>query len=145
MSKIIELHDEYFDTSRLGTVPPALYLSSILTMTLWCTVFIIFRILTVTGVRRARAGGRLRVFHHFIAVLMESSAPYSIALILNLVFYIRSDFGMYYYYFDAIAGVAKVHSLPLDPTTHRAPCVGSCTHASYWQSCGRVHTPNRRI
>ncbi len=116
MSKIIEIHEVYLNTSRLGRVPLALYSSSILTTTLWCTVFIIFRILTVTGVKRARAGGRLRVFHRFIAVLVESSALYSIALIIDLVLFICNDFGRAY--FDVIAGIAKVRSLPLDPTTH---------------------------
>ncbi len=117
MLKIIETHEQYFGTTpRLGTVPLPLYLSSVLAMTLWCTVFIIFQILTVTGVRHARAGGRLRVFHRFIAVLVESSALYSIALIINLVLFIRNDFRENY--FDVIAGIAKVRSLPLDPTTH---------------------------
>ncbi|KAK0244113.1 hypothetical protein EDD85DRAFT_977827 [Armillaria nabsnona] len=105
VSKIIEIHEEHVNTPKLGTVPPLLYLSSILTTISWCTVFIIFRILTVTGVRRARAGGRLRVFHRFIAVLVESSALYSIALIITLVLFICNDVGLYY--FDAIAGVAK--------------------------------------
>ncbi|PBK97569.1 hypothetical protein ARMGADRAFT_1135155 [Armillaria gallica] len=105
VSKIIEIHDEYFNTARLGTVSLVLYSSSILTTTLWCTVFIIFRILTVTGVRHARAGGRLRVFHRFIAVLVESSALYSIALIINLVLFIRNDFGQDYA--DVIAGIVK--------------------------------------
>ncbi|PBK97582.1 hypothetical protein ARMGADRAFT_643803 [Armillaria gallica] len=104
VSKIIEIHEQYFSTFGPGLVPLMLYLSSSLATTLWCTAFIIFRILTVTGVRQAR-GGRLRFFHRFIAVLVESSALYSIASIINLVFYIRNDFGMRYS--DGIAAVAR--------------------------------------
>ncbi|PBK97579.1 hypothetical protein ARMGADRAFT_1076056 [Armillaria gallica] len=46
-----------------------------------------------------------RVFHRFIAVLVESSALISIASTIYLVFYIRNDFGAVY--FDAIAAIAK--------------------------------------
>ncbi|KAK0458997.1 uncharacterized protein EV420DRAFT_1479644 [Desarmillaria tabescens] len=81
-----------------------LYLSSILATTLWCTLLIIFRILTVTGVR-CGAGGRLRVYYRFIEVLVESSALYSIALVLLLAFSIRNDIRQYY--FDAIASIAR--------------------------------------
>ncbi|KAK0459024.1 uncharacterized protein EV420DRAFT_1642723 [Desarmillaria tabescens] len=62
-----------------------LYISFILATTLWCTLLIIFRILTVTGVGRG-AGGRL-------------------FLILYLALFIRNDFG--FYYLDAIASIAK--------------------------------------
>ncbi|KAK0244108.1 hypothetical protein EDD85DRAFT_1017852 [Armillaria nabsnona] len=130
VSKIIEIHDEYFNTLRPQLVPLTLYLSSILATTLWCTVFIIFRILTVTGVRRARAGGRLRVFHRFIAVLVESSALYSIASIIYLVLFVRDDFGKYY--FDVIAAVAK----GVAPTLliGRAAAGHTCTTEEYDES-----------
>ncbi|KAK0476753.1 hypothetical protein IW261DRAFT_1421485 [Armillaria novae-zelandiae] len=100
--KVFEIYIAYFDTSR-GAYP-MLYLSFILATTLWCTLLIIFRILTVTGVRRG-AGGRPKVFGRFIGVLVESSALYSIALILSLACFIRNDFKLYY--FGVIAGIAK--------------------------------------
>ncbi|KAK0446410.1 uncharacterized protein EV420DRAFT_1648086 [Desarmillaria tabescens] len=81
-----------------------LYVSFILATTLWCTLLIIFRILSVTGVRRG-AGSRLRVYRHFIEVLVESSAFYSITLILYLAFFIRNDFQQFY--IEAIAGIMK--------------------------------------
>ncbi|KAK0434387.1 uncharacterized protein EV420DRAFT_1754533 [Desarmillaria tabescens] len=87
-----------------NSISLTLYLSFILTTTLWCTVFIIFRITTVTGVRRG-AGGRLRVYYRFIGVLVESSALHSIARVLFLAFYIHNDFGPYY--LDPVASIAK--------------------------------------
>ncbi|KAK0242131.1 hypothetical protein EDD85DRAFT_1020805 [Armillaria nabsnona] len=100
--KVFEIYLAYFDASW-GAFP-MLYLSFILATTLWCTLLIIFRILTVTGVRRG-VGDRLKVFRRFIGVLVESSALYSIALILSLVCFIRNDLRLYY--FGVIAGIAK--------------------------------------
>ncbi|KAK0460135.1 uncharacterized protein EV420DRAFT_253406 [Desarmillaria tabescens] len=102
VSKIINVYHEYF--SGLNSVFLTLYTSFSLATTLWCTLLIIFRILTVTGVR-CGAGSRLRVYRRFIEVLVESSALYSIFLILYLAFFIRDDFGTYY--FEVIAGIAK--------------------------------------
>ncbi|KAK0454029.1 uncharacterized protein EV420DRAFT_616076 [Desarmillaria tabescens] len=102
VSKSIETYHVY--SSGSSSVFLTLYLSSILATTLWCTLLIIFRILTVTGVRHG-VGGQLRVFRRFIEVLVESSALYSIVLILYLAFYIRIDFG--WYYLDKIVGIMK--------------------------------------
>ncbi|KAK0464567.1 uncharacterized protein EV420DRAFT_1516996 [Desarmillaria tabescens] len=102
VSRIIDMYHIY--SSASGSVFLTLSISFVLATTLWCTLFIIFRILTVTGVRRG-AGSRLRVYHCFIEVLMESSALYSITLIIYLVFFIRADFG--FYYLDSIASIAK--------------------------------------
>ncbi len=82
-----------------------LYLSFILATTLSCTMLIIYRIVAVTGVRHGLAG-RLGIFHHFIEVLVESSALYSISLILYLAFIIRQELGLRY--FDVITGIVKV-------------------------------------
>ncbi|KAK0486396.1 hypothetical protein IW261DRAFT_1664543 [Armillaria novae-zelandiae] len=90
VSKIIEIHHEYLGIS-----------SSIFVT---CTVLIIFRILTVTGVRQGE-DGRLRVYRRFIEVLVESSALYSIALIFFLAFFLCNNFG--WYYADAVTSVAK--------------------------------------
>ncbi|KAK0434383.1 uncharacterized protein EV420DRAFT_615899 [Desarmillaria tabescens] len=102
VSKIIEVYHQYFDATY--GVFPMLYTCFVLATTLWCTLFIIFRILTVTGVKRG-AGGQLGVYRRFIGVLVESSALYSIALILELAFFIRYYFG--WYYLDNIAAIAK--------------------------------------
>ncbi|KAK0185133.1 hypothetical protein F5146DRAFT_1005753 [Armillaria mellea] len=103
VSKIIEVYIEY-STSLDRIIHTTLYISSVLATTTWCTLFIIIRILIVTGLRHG-AGGRLKVFHRFIQVLVESSAPYSITLILYLAFFVRSGFG--HFYFDVIASIAK--------------------------------------
>ncbi|SJL18450.1 uncharacterized protein ARMOST_22039 [Armillaria ostoyae] len=102
VSKIIEIYHSYINTPKL--VFPTLYAAFVLATTLWCTVLIIYRILTATGVTRG-AGGRLRVYQRCIEVLVESSALYSISLIVFLALNIRNDFGLYY--LDVIAGIAK--------------------------------------
>ncbi|PBK98230.1 hypothetical protein ARMGADRAFT_571686 [Armillaria gallica] len=102
VSKIIDVIHGYI--SATNSVFFTLYMSFSLATTLWCTLFIIFRILTVTGVRRG-AGSRLRVFHHFIEVLVESSALYSIFLILCMAFFIRENLG--WYFLDTIAAIMK--------------------------------------
>ncbi len=68
---------------------------------------IIFRILTV--IRAAcKAGGSLRAYHHTIEilVLIESSALYSISLILYVAASAYGDLSMCY--FDSLAAVARV-------------------------------------
>ena len=82
-----------------------LYISFILVTTLSCTLLIIYRIVAVVGIRHGVAG-RLGVFRRFIEVLVESSALYSISLILFLAFTIRNDSRQIY--LDVIAGIAKV-------------------------------------
>ncbi len=103
--KIIEIYDTFINVPKL--ILRTLYASFILATTLWCTILIIYCILTVTGVRHG-AGGRLRVYHRCIEVLVESSALYSISLIVYLALTIHDDFG--WFYLDAIAGIAKVCS-----------------------------------
>ncbi len=86
-----------------------LYISFILVTTLYCTLLIIYRIVTVTSVRHGMSG-RLGVFCHFIEVLVESSALYTISLILDLAFTIHDSYGLASYYVDIIASIAKVSS-----------------------------------
>ncbi|PBK89808.1 hypothetical protein ARMGADRAFT_1064809 [Armillaria gallica] len=102
VSKIIKEYHEYFNTPE--GIFPMLYISFILVTTLWCTVLIIYRILTVAGVNRG-AGGRLKVYHRFIGVLVESSALYSISLVVDLALTICEDDGMFY--LDSIASITK--------------------------------------
>ncbi|PBK89777.1 hypothetical protein ARMGADRAFT_1064789 [Armillaria gallica] len=102
VSKIMAVHHEYINDS--ADIFPVLYTSCILATTLWCTLLIIRRILTVT---RARHGveGRSSKFYSFIKVLVESSALYSVSLILFLAFLVCDDLRMHY--FDIIAGIVK--------------------------------------
>ncbi|PBK81508.1 hypothetical protein ARMGADRAFT_1039300 [Armillaria gallica] len=87
VSKVIEIYQSYFSVSTEAFKIPVLYISSILMTTLW------------------RGAGRLRVYHHFIEVLVESSALYSISLILYLALTIHNNDGLYY--LDVIVGVMK--------------------------------------
>ncbi|SJK98541.1 uncharacterized protein ARMOST_01809 [Armillaria ostoyae] len=102
VSKIIDVYHEYFNAP--DGVFPMLYISFVLATTLFCTLLIIFRILTVAGAR-CGAEGRMRGFHRLIEVLVESSALYSISLILYLAFTIRGNWGGAY--LDVIASIAK--------------------------------------
>ncbi|PBK58411.1 hypothetical protein ARMSODRAFT_133457 [Armillaria solidipes] len=102
VSKIMAIYHEY--TNGSADVFPVLYTSFILATTLWCTLLIIHRILTVTRIRRG-AEGRLGAFHRFVEALVESSALYSVSLILFLAFAICDDLRMHY--FDIVAGIVK--------------------------------------
>ncbi|KAK0220032.1 hypothetical protein IW262DRAFT_1482633 [Armillaria fumosa] len=105
VSKIFKLYHQYFNVNAPPGIFPILYISFILMTTLWCTVLIIYRILIVTGPVKHGADSRLRVYQRFIEVLVESSAPYSIALLVFLALTIRGDLGMHY--LDVIAGIVK--------------------------------------
>ncbi|SJL13950.1 uncharacterized protein ARMOST_17401 [Armillaria ostoyae] len=63
-----------------------LYSSSILATLLWCTIFIIYRILRVSGI----AAG-MRVYHSLIEMLVESASLYSAVIVVLLVFEVRSE------------------------------------------------------
>ncbi|KAK0454033.1 uncharacterized protein EV420DRAFT_616255 [Desarmillaria tabescens] len=121
VSRIIAVYYEYAKVPASMDTFLILYISFSLATTLSCTLLIIYRILTVTGVRR-RAEGRLGVYHHFIEVLVESSALYSISLILYLAFTIRDNWGEVY--FDVIAvnakGIAPTLLVGRFTTGHRA-------------------------
>ncbi|KAK0454015.1 uncharacterized protein EV420DRAFT_1696533 [Desarmillaria tabescens] len=79
--KIMEIYLEYTQTDASYEVFLILYISFTLAMTLWCTLLIIFCILTVIGVRHRAA------------------------LVLYLAFFIHSDFG--FYYLDSIAAIVR--------------------------------------
>ncbi|PBK89759.1 hypothetical protein ARMGADRAFT_313719 [Armillaria gallica] len=80
------------------------YTTFVLATTLYCTLLIIYRISTIAGARRG-AEGQLRVYHRFIEVLVESSALYSISLIVYLAFTIRGNLGEIY--LDVIGAISK--------------------------------------
>ncbi|PBK76281.1 hypothetical protein ARMSODRAFT_1078465 [Armillaria solidipes] len=63
-----------------------LYASLILATLLWCTIFIIYRILRVGGVT---AG--MRVYHRVIEMLVESAALYTTVLVIILVLEVRNE------------------------------------------------------
>ncbi|KAK0479705.1 hypothetical protein IW261DRAFT_1564361 [Armillaria novae-zelandiae] len=102
VSKIIIVYHDYFSQSE--SVFLTLYLSSTLATTLWCTLFIIFRMLTVKGIVRG-AGDRLRIYHRFIEVLVQSYALYSISLVIFLGFFLGNNVAVDY--FDVLTAVAK--------------------------------------
>ncbi len=108
VSKIIHIYREYFINTP-EEIFSMLYISFVLVTTVWCTLLIVSRVIIVVGAKRG-AGGRLRVYQHFIEVLVESSALYSISLVVWLALTIRGDPGMIYA--DTIVAIAKVRSLP---------------------------------
>ncbi|KAK0224670.1 hypothetical protein EDD85DRAFT_891685, partial [Armillaria nabsnona] len=63
-----------------------LYASLILATLLWCTIFIIYRILKVGGVT---AG--MRAYHRVIELLVESAALYSAVLVILVVLEVRNE------------------------------------------------------
>ncbi len=83
----------------------ALYSAFILATTLWCTLLIIYRIVAVA--RRVSDG--LRTYRHVIEIMVESSALYSLTLILYVIFYAREDITLHY--FDCLVGMARVRTL----------------------------------
>ncbi len=105
VSKIIIVYHDYFSQSE--SVLLTLYLSSTLATTLWCTVFILFRMLTVNGIVRG-AGDRLKMYRRLIEVLVQSYALYSIALVLFLGFFLGNNVAVDY--FDVLTAIAKVRS-----------------------------------
>ncbi len=79
-----------------------IYISCILATTLWCTILIVIRILTAI---RA-ANGRLGDYHHIIEVLVESSALYSVSLIIYIALEASNNAASVY--FDTLAAITTV-------------------------------------
>ncbi|KAK0496097.1 hypothetical protein EDD18DRAFT_1463253 [Armillaria luteobubalina] len=104
VSRIMEMYLKDIN-SPVIIVFNLLYISFTLTTTLSCTLLIIYRIATIVGIGY-RAEGRLTVYHRFLEVLVESSALYSICLILNLAFTIHNNFA-WSHYLDVTTGIAK--------------------------------------
>lgn len=104
MFKIIGTCELYNDAVNYYALGFTLYSSFVLATTLWCTLLIIYRIASVAAGR----GGGLRAYHNVIEVLVESSALYSVFLILYVVFNAQDPFALAY--FDVLAGIARVGS-----------------------------------
>ncbi|PBK93696.1 hypothetical protein ARMGADRAFT_1101898 [Armillaria gallica] len=83
-----------------------LYASLILATLLWCTIFIIYRILRLGGVT---AG--MRVYHRVIEMLVESAALYSAVLVILLVLEVRNELAGGYLQEVAIAIRGIVHTV----------------------------------
>ncbi len=106
--KIITTYEDYdYGNIKDNVIFQFLYPVFVLAITLWCTLLIIYCILTVTGVKHG-AGDRFRLYHRCIEVLVESSALYSISLIVYLALSISNSFGEFY--LEVIAAIARVCS-----------------------------------
>ncbi|PBK63217.1 hypothetical protein ARMSODRAFT_546589 [Armillaria solidipes] len=81
-----------------------LYLAFILATTLWCTLMIIFRILSV-GRASTGSGRPFRVYRHVIEILVESSALYAMFLLLEMVLVASQNTADYY--MDDMAAFAR--------------------------------------
>ncbi|PBK60838.1 hypothetical protein ARMSODRAFT_1090023 [Armillaria solidipes] len=103
-SKVTAIYKQYITGSEfiLGFV---LYSSFILATTLWCTLLIVYRIISVAWAGN-QAGNGLRAYRHAIEILIESSALYSMSLILYTAFYACGDLSSLY--LDSFAGIARV-------------------------------------
>ncbi len=81
-----------------------LYSCLILATTLWCTFFIIYRILTVGWTSH----GGIRIYRHVIEILVESSVLYSASLILYLGLFAHDSSNSALIYWDSVAAFARV-------------------------------------
>ncbi|SJL18345.1 uncharacterized protein ARMOST_21932 [Armillaria ostoyae] len=102
--KIIGTYELYNNTVNNYALAFTLYSSLVLAMTLWCTLLIIYRIVSVARAGRETGGG-LGAYRNIIEVLVESSVLYSAFLILYVVFNARDPFVLAY--FDVLAGIAR--------------------------------------
>lgn len=94
-----------FIISNSNTFNFVLYATFLLATTLWCTVLIIYRIITVSRAGGEAMGGGVGAYLRLIEVLVESSSLYLICLTLYVGFYARDSWmGPY---FDILAGIAR--------------------------------------
>ncbi|KAK0466021.1 uncharacterized protein EV420DRAFT_1709701 [Desarmillaria tabescens] len=87
----------FTDRNPLDLLYPVLYASFTLVTTTWCTLGIVYRILSV--------GGRLRAYHGAIEILVKSSTLYSVALILYVAVFAHNDWAEDY--LDSVATVSQ--------------------------------------
>ncbi|KAK0480825.1 hypothetical protein IW261DRAFT_1563536 [Armillaria novae-zelandiae] len=106
VSRTMSIYYNYIGALTPTNLLLVLYISFNLATTLSCTLLIICRIVAVTGVRHG-AVGRLGVYRRFMEVLVESSALYSVSLILDLVFATRENINSGVGYLNIIVSVAK--------------------------------------
>ncbi|KAK0478589.1 hypothetical protein EDD18DRAFT_1208515 [Armillaria luteobubalina] len=101
--KIIGTYNLYTNATN-NTLGFNLYSSFVLATTLWCTILIIYRIISIVRAGRDTGGG-LRPYRHIIEVLVESSALYSVFLILYMI--VNAQDPPTLAYFDVLAGIAR--------------------------------------
>ncbi|KAK0224646.1 hypothetical protein EDD85DRAFT_737437, partial [Armillaria nabsnona] len=80
-----------------------LFASFMLASTLWCTLLIVYRIWSITR-RSIQVENKKRAYCHIIEVVIESSALYSISLIVYIASYASTNNGVAYY-FDLITAI----------------------------------------
>ncbi|PBK60846.1 hypothetical protein ARMSODRAFT_1065937 [Armillaria solidipes] len=99
--KVIATYKEYINSDPTHLILGfLLYPSFVLAMTLWCTLLIVYRIISV-----AWTGNGLRAYRHAIEILVESSALYSIILIFYVALYAYGSSLLIY--FDLVAVIAR--------------------------------------
>lgn len=104
VTRIMQIYYVNVNAQARSVLFMTLYLSFNLATTLSCTLLIIYRITVVAGVRHG-TGCRLKVYRRLIGVLVESSALYSITLIIDLALWIHQD--SQWNYLDVIYTIAK--------------------------------------
>ncbi len=82
------------------------YISCILATTVWCTILIVFRIVTVIRANNG-ANSRLGDYRHVIEVFVESSVLHSVTLIVYVALEVRGNLSRDY--FDTLAVITTVH------------------------------------
>ncbi len=102
--KVIDIY-QLFTDGATDIRNPVLYAAFSLATTLWCTLLIIYRILSV-GWENSGAGGGVRPYWHVIEILVESSALYSVCVIIYVICFTRNSWGSDYA--DMIAAIARV-------------------------------------
>ncbi|KAK0205407.1 hypothetical protein DFS33DRAFT_764983 [Desarmillaria ectypa] len=97
VSKIIMTYKLYTGsgTEAFRDLLLILYLAFILATTLWCTLMIIFRILSV-GQASTGSERPAKVYRHVIELLVESLALYAISLLLDVVLLACQNIANYY-------------------------------------------------
>ncbi|PBL03624.1 hypothetical protein ARMGADRAFT_1157714 [Armillaria gallica] len=93
----------YWQLSNSRILWVVLYSSSILATTVWCTLLIIYRIVTVTWA--GNNAGSLRTYRHVIELLIESAALHSIFSILSVVLNVCGNNA--YWYTNMLTAVAR--------------------------------------
>ncbi len=93
------------DSSYSGTIAEWMmsYMAMTLTTTLWCTIFILYRIISVTG---SGYGVEIHSYRRVIEALVESAALYSTIYIINIVCVARNL--LYGSYVEILAAAIRV-------------------------------------
>ncbi len=132
----IKAMSRHYALSKGYTLDYVFCSSFVLASTLWCTLFIIYRIVTVT-----RSAGGLNAYRHVIEVLVESSALYSISLILFVTFYVRHD--VISYYFNVLSVITRVHHHSFHVLVSHKRFPGNRSDTPHWARCSWSCSPRR--